>query len=130
MFVEWFLSEVCLLHVCGNGWDQCMFYVCFMIGFDSLQYDWFPLTNLLLRILRIAYTAICHYSTLNTVLKCAENLAAAKTATLTAARKRQQWPQQATAQATALAKAAESSTGHSAQAVAMAAALAAKRTRQ
>ena len=60
-----FLSKVCLLHVCGNGWDKCMFYVCFMIGFHSLQYDWFPLTNQLLRLLRIAPTPLQYtkYST-------------------------------------------------------------------
>ena len=96
-----FLSEVCFLHVCGNGWDQnhvlCMFYPCFtMIGSHSLQYDWFPLS--------VQYTG----------LKCAESLAAAKAATLTAARKRQhwqhrigrsarwqQWPKEAAALATA-----------------------------
>ena len=54
MFFVCFLSELCFLHVCGNGWDQkhvlcmfyvcsmyvCMFYVCFnMIGSHSLQYD-------------------------------------------------------------------------------------------
>ena len=56
LFVCFFLSEVCFLYVCGNGWDQkhvlCMFYVCFtLIGSHSLQYDWFPLTNQSLRIL-------------------------------------------------------------------------------
>ena len=96
-----------------------------------------------MRILRIAYTAIRHYSTLITVLKCDESFAAAKAATLISARKRQhlpqggsievaatrrrqQWPQQATP----LATAAGSSTGHSAQAAAMAVTLAAARTRQ
>ena len=49
MFFVCFLSEVCLLHVCGNGWDQkhvlCMFYVCFMYVLCMFSYYWFPLTN-------------------------------------------------------------------------------------
>ena len=80
MFLYVFLSEVWFLYVCGNGWDQkhvlCMFY-----------YDWFPLTSIWLvptHKLVIAFS---------TVLKCAESLAVAKAATLTAARKRQHWPQ-------------------------------------
>ena len=39
-----FCQKYIVLHVFGNGWDQCMFYVCFMIGTHSLIYDWFPLT--------------------------------------------------------------------------------------
>ena len=39
VFFWYFLSEVCFLYVCGNGWNKCMFYVCFsMIGSHSLSH--------------------------------------------------------------------------------------------
>ena len=80
---KWLGSKACFMYV------LCLVYVCFnMIGSHSLQYYWFPPISHYSLV--ITYTA---YRKLNTVLKCAESLAAAKAATLTATRKRQHWPQ-------------------------------------
>ena len=55
-------------------------------------YDWFILTLIIMVSINKLVIEYTLYSIINTVLKCAESLAAAKAPTLTAARKRQYWP--------------------------------------